>query len=303
MDEERYRQIKWVLWLVLALNWGVALAKVFYGMAIKSASMTADGYHSFADGASNIIGLVGVSLAARPADDDHPYGHKKYETFTAIGIAMLLVIVVLNILQSAWSRLLHPVVPEVQWESFVVMLLTLSINIGVMTYERRRGKQLGSDILITDSMHTTSDIYVSISVLATLVFVKLGLPWLDVVAALVIAVLIGRSAYEIIRQTSDVLCDTARLDVAEIARVVMRVDGVLMTHRIRTRGREDDLHVDLHVLVDPKMSVDESHALAHHIDEVLRAQFAGVSHVIAHVEPYRNESSGTEPTTDNSSVV
>src|SRR3974390_306565 len=87
--EERHRQIRWVLIYVLILNWGVAAAKLFYGWLTRSASITADGFHSFSDGSSNIIGLIGIWIASRPIDESHPYGHKKFETLTSIGISTL----------------------------------------------------------------------------------------------------------------------------------------------------------------------------------------------------------------------
>ncbi|MGE5553426.1 MAG: cation diffusion facilitator family transporter [Betaproteobacteria bacterium] len=287
-DEQRFRKIRRVLIVILVLNWSVALAKVIYGIITRSASMTADGYHSLSDGASNIVGLIGISLAARPADEDHPLGHKKYETFASIAIAGLLVLVSLNILERVVQRLLHPggPGPEVTLASFAVMLVTLAVNYAVMTWERRQGKVLQSDILVSDSCHTMSDLYVSLSVIATLLAVKLGLPWLDVVAALVIAGLIVRSAVEIVRHGSNVLCDAAVMDALDIEQVVVTVPGVRSCHRIVSRGRQDDLEITLHVQVDPDMHVEDAHDLVHEIELAVRRAYPGVSRVISHIEPF-----------------
>lgn len=287
-EEQRFRRIRRVLLLILVLNWGVALAKIVYGLLSRSASMTADGYHSLADGASNVVGLIGIGLASRPADEDHPYGHKKYETFAALAIAGLLALVSLQVLEQVAERLLHPGAPGpvVTPASFAVMLGTLGVNLAVTSWERRQGRALHSDLLLADSLHTMGDIFVSVLVIVTLVAVRLGFSWLDIPAALVIVALILRATVSIVRQGSDVLCDTAALDALAVEQVVTEVPGVLSCHRIVSRGRPDDLEIALHVEVDPKMRVETAHGLAHDIEAAVQKAIPGVARVISHVEPF-----------------
>jgi cation diffusion facilitator family transporter len=286
MDQDkRFIQIRRVLIYILFLNWLVSFAKIIYGAITKSASMSADGMHSFSDGASNIIGLVGIWAASHPVDKSHPYGHKKYETFSAIGIAILLVLLCFYILHNALSRFSHPVVPDVTRISFFIMLVTLCINAFVMWYEIKRSKELKSDILYSDAMHTRSDILVSISVIATLVSVKMGLPVIDTVVALVISALIGYSAFEILKDSSNILCDRAVLVSDEIRDIVMDIEGVRGCHMIRTRGRQDDIHVDLHVLVNPGMHVGTAHNISEIIEHAIKKNMSGVTDVVVHIEP------------------
>ncbi len=284
-ERERYIQIRNVLVGILFLNWGVALAKVFYGRSIGSASMVADGFHSLSDGASNIIGLVGISLSVRPADGDHPYGHKKYESFAAIAIAMLLFIVSIDILRGAFSRLSNPVIPEVTISSFVVMIVTIIINLIVVKSENAAGRRLESDILTSDALHTRSDIFVSLSVFATLIAVKFGVIWLDMMAAIIIAGLILRAGVEVLLRSSDVLCDRIMIDPATITERVLTIPGVQGCHQIRTRGRKDYIYIDLHVLVDDTMPVEKAHELANQVEDALKKDINGVSDVVVHVEP------------------
>jgi len=283
--ENNLKQIKFVLWFVLVLNLTVALAKIMVGYLIRSNSMMADGFHSLADGSSNVIGLVGITAAMQPVDADHPYGHKKYETFSALGIAGLLGVAVLGILHEAFQRLANPVVPEVNPASFLVMLVTLGVNIWVVRYEKKRGEELKSDILISDSYHTGSDIYVSLSVIVTLVAVKFGLYFLDTVASLVIAILIAKAGWEIIKHSSSVLCDQAVLDEDRIVELVMTVEGVKGCHKVRSRGRADDLKVDLHIQVDPAIQIEKAHGISHEVVKTVCREIAGVSDVVVHVEP------------------
>lgn len=285
MKEPRFIKIRNVLILILALNWFVSITKILYGFFTNCASMSADGFHSLSDGASNIIGLVGIWAASQPIDKDHPYGHKKFETFSALGIAMLLVLVIAYILHNAFTRFVHPVAPEVNIGSFIIMAITLGINIFVMRYEVARSKQLKSDILYSDAMHTKSDILVSISVIATLISIGIGFPVLDIIIALVIAGLIAHAVFEIIKKSSSVLCDSAVLVSDEIKRIVCAIDGVNECHMIRTRGREDDIHIDLHVVVNPNMHVSKAHNISEAIEKEIRQKIQGVTDVVVHIEP------------------
>jgi cation diffusion facilitator family transporter len=283
--EERYRKIRWILILVLFLNWGVAAAKLLYGWLTRSASMTADGFHSFSDGSSNIIGLIGIWIASRPIDETHPYGHKKYETLTSIGISILLFLVCFNVIREAILRFLHPVIPQARVSSFLVMGITLAINIAVMIYENRVGVTLKSDILISDALHTRADILTSSSVIVTLIGIRLGFPILDPIVSLLIAGFIGYAGVDILKESSRVLSDGVAIPIEEIGRVVISIRGVKECHQIRSRGRGDDIHIDLHVLVDPEMDVHRAHHLSYAIENKIKRDFRGVTDVVVHMEP------------------
>lgn len=282
---QHYSRIRRILILVLALNWLVAIAKIVYGTFTRCTSMTADGFHSLTDGASNIIGLVGISLACQPKDADHPYGHRKYETFFSLGIVLILVLVAIGLIHESLSRLRNPVIPEITIESFVIMVMTIAVNLWVMRYENKRGKMLGSDILISDAMHTKMDIFTSLSVIIALIVMKLGYPILDPIATLFITIFIGHGAYDIIKHSSSVLCDVAILDEKKIMDIVLAVKGVKACHKIRTRGRPDDIYVDLHVQVDPDMHIDDAHVISYAIEEEIKKQIPQVIDVIVHMEP------------------
>ena len=284
--QNNFARAKKVLIIVLALNWMVAGMKIVVGYLIHSVSMTADGFHSLLDGASNIIGLVGLTIASKKRDDDHPYGHKKYETFTSVGISLLLFITCFEVLELAVRRWLEPRPIEVSAFSFGVMIVTICINFTVMRYERKKGRELLSDVLVADSAHTKSDIYVSLSVIATLILAMLGYPRVDSIVAIGIAFAIGRAGYLIMKRSSDVLCDTMVLDKTRVEAVCADIDGIRRCHNIRARGREDDINIDLHVVVDPGMPVGDAHALSHELDRRLKQDIQGVTDVQIHIEPF-----------------
>jgi cation diffusion facilitator family transporter len=284
--KEHYSRIRRILILILILNWGVAFAKIIYGLISRCASMTADGFHSLSDGASNIIGIIGIHYACQPKDKDHPYGHKKYETFFSLGIAMLLFMLSFNLARESISHLYKPVVPQIDIKSFIIMLITMAINFWVMRYEREKGEDLRSDILISDSMHTKADIFTSLSVIIALIVIKLGYPILDPIATIIITLFIAYAGLNIVRHSSAVLCDTAViLDDKKIVNIVLGIKGVKACHKIRTRGRSDDIYLDLHVQVDADMHIDSAHKISYAIEAAIKKDIPGITDVVVHMEP------------------
>jgi cation diffusion facilitator family transporter len=288
-SRNRFQQIRRILIYILILNWGVAAAKLIYGWLISSASMKADGFHSFSDGASNLVGLLGIWVASRPIDQNHPYGHKKYETLTSVGISALLFFVSFNVIREGIARFLDPLIPEVNLNAFLVMIVTMAVNIFVMVYENKKGKELKSDVLVSDALHTRADILTSASVIITLVAIKLGYPMVDPIASLVIALFIGYAAVQILRESTRVLSDAAAIPIQEIERVVLAIKGVKECHRIRSRGRADDIHIDLHILVEREMDVHRAHHLSYAIENKIKRDFRGVTDVVVHMEPMETE--------------
>jgi len=282
---DKFKEIRRILILILVFNWLVAFSKIIYGLITKCASMTADGVHSFGDGASNVIGLVGIWAASKPKDEDHPYGHKKFETFATLGIALILFLAAYDILKNAFLRMFNPVTPDVTSLSFIIMLATLIVNIVIVRYEHRKGLQLSSDILICDALHTKSDIFASLAVIGTLISIKMGLTFLDTIVAGLIAILIAKSAIQILKASSNVLCDANALAKTRVMDVVNELPQVKSIHNIRTRGRRDDIHVDLHVNIDSKMHIDDAHKLSHNIESILKTRIPGITDVSVHLEP------------------
>ena len=282
---QRLDQIARVLGLILVLNLFVAIAKLAYGLRTGAIALTADGIHSLVDAMSNVVGLIGVAVARRPPDANHPYGHRKYETFGALAVAGLLFLSCWEIGRAAFDRLVHPRAPEVPAAGFAVLLLTLAINVVVATVERREGRRLHSELLLSDAEHTQSDVFASLLVLASFIAGRLGWTWADAVAAVIIIVLILRAGLEILRGTLSTLSDERRIPPADVEREALAEPGVLEAHNVRSRGPLDDIHLDLHVLVDPALPIAHAHAIGHRVEARLRGRWQGLTDVIVHVEP------------------
>ncbi|HUM81464.1 MAG TPA: cation diffusion facilitator family transporter [Methanothrix sp.] len=280
-----YDAVRRILMIIFLLNIFTALAKGIYGLHTDTLSMSADGLHSFFDSTANIIGLVGISLAARPPDRDHPYGHAKYESFAAMGIAILLFAGCLQLIVSAIGRLQSGGSPNVTGLSFAVMALTLIINVGVSSYEYILGRRLKSSILVADSLHTRSDVFASLGVILGLLAVRMGYPLADPLIALFICALIVHTGLEIVRESSTALLDRAAIDEQVIVDLARLVKGVCTCHAVRTRGMAEEIYVDLHIGVDASLSMDMAHNVGEDVERAIKSSIPAVRDVVVHLEP------------------
>jgi cation diffusion facilitator family transporter len=285
LTDDRYRAVVRVLYRVLVLNLAVALAKIVLGYMTGAVSVLSDGFHSLTDSASNVVALVGVSVARRPPDTDHPYGHRKYETMASLGILVFLVIVLVEVLTAAIDRVRTGAVPRVFPEGIGVMAVTLVVNLIVVRYELRQGRQLNSEVLLADAKHTRSDVLTSGTVIMALLAVWAGYPLLDPIAAIFVAGFIGHACWEIAQSASRVLADQIVMPEEEVREVVLSVPDVLGCHQIRTRGSADHVFVDLHIWLDGTMSLESAHARSHVVKDRLMGRFPQVVDVVIHIEP------------------
>jgi len=281
----RLDRITSVLWRILWLNVAVATAKLLYGWQSGAIAMTADGIHSLLDASSNVVGLVAVAVARRPPDANHPYGHRKYETFAALAVSVMLFAGCQEVIGVALGRLRQPAAPTIGAMGFVVIGLTLAINVLVVWVERREGRRLQSELLTSDAAHTASDVAASLLVLGSFLAARAGIAWADVAVALVIVVLVAVAGIRILIGTLSTLSDERRIPPEQVEAAALEEPGVLEAHNVRSRGPQDDIHLDLHILVDAQMAIAAAHALGHRVEQRLRGRWPGLTDVVVHVEP------------------
>lgn len=292
---QRHQAIQQVLWVVLLLNLSVTFLKISVGLASGALAVLADGFHSIVDSSSNLIGLLGVWVAARPADHNHPYGHHKYETVATLGIGGLLLVAAFEIGKSVVARLFGAEsAPTITPLTLGLMALTFAVNLGIVAYEGLMGKRLQSELLLADATHTRTDLFITLSVLVSLVATQAGWGWLDPIVAGGVVILLVRAAFDILRSTSNVLTDVAIADPANITQIVQQVPGVVAVHHVRSRGRADAVYVDLNICVHATMTTDQAHGVASEVERRIAQNVPGVVDTVVHIEPDWMETAATQ---------
>jgi cation diffusion facilitator family transporter len=283
--ESCYTEVRRVLVRILFLNLAVAFAKIIFGQLSGSISILSDGFHSLTDGASNVVALVGLRLAEKPPDANHPYGHRKFETLAAGGIALFLLIIVVEVAQATYVRFSAGGAPSVSTASFAIMLATLAINVAVVRAERGAARRLSSELLLADARHTQSDVLTSIAVIVALAGSAIGYPILDPLAALVIIGFIGYAGFSIARDSARILSDEIVISEDDVRQVVESVPQVLGCHHIRSRGSLDHVFLDLHVWLDGATPLTTAHAVSHTVKDLLMERYPQIADAIIHIEP------------------
>jgi cation diffusion facilitator family transporter len=273
-----------VLGVVLVGNLSVAAAKLLVGFRAGALSVMADGVDSGVDAVATVVLLAMVRVATRPPDEDHPYGHRRFETVGAFALSGLLFLMAYEVLRAAFRRLLfEPAPPEVTPLLVGVVVASVLVNLVISTYEHRRGEALDSPMLHADAAHTRGDVYAGLGILAGLALVHLGYGWADPLVAVGVAGFIAYTGYQVFRDAVPVLTDRAVYDPQEVRAAAEAVDGVEDAHDIRSRGRPGEAFIQLHLLVTPDR-VEDAHDVTRSVEERLMEEF-GAREVFCHVEP------------------
>jgi cation diffusion facilitator family transporter len=272
--------------IVLVLNAVVAIIKVAVGVRTGALTVLGAALESGLDMLNNVFGMMLVSVAARAPDEDHPYGHDKFETLGALGIVGFLSISCFELLRQGVVSLFRGVSPaRIGWLEFASIVATLVINVFVVMYERRRGRELASAFLMADAEHTRSDLLVTALALGSLVSTHLGWGWLDAWLAIAVALIIAWSGFQILRLSIPVLVDERAIDASKLRGVVLAVPEVRDVRSVRSRSTASgQLFAEVTIAVSGRSSVDESHQLADAVEAAIEREF-GASQVTVHIEP------------------
>jgi cation diffusion facilitator family transporter len=282
---DRAAAIRRVLLGLLVANLAVVAVKVVIGVKTGSLSVLGDAIHSSVDALNNIVFMVLMRLADSPPDADHPYGHGKFESVGALFILVFLSVTCFELLKSSLSGLLHSsVVPQIRGVHLEMLAITLLINLFVTWYERRRGVELASDLLVADAAHTRVDVFISAGVLAGAVLMRFGVRYIDAAIAIIIVVLVVRVGWEIIRDAIPSLVDQAAREPDAILRNAEEVPGVKAAYSIRSRAAAGVVFAELTIGVDGTMAVGAAHDIADAVEARLK-QNLQLDQVVVHIEP------------------
>jgi cation diffusion facilitator family transporter len=293
-DPERLRRTRRVTWIGFFVNLASSLFKLAAGIIGRSAAMVADAVHSLSDLLSDIVVLIGVRLSARPVDEDHDYGHGKFETLTGVLIGILILATGIGLLWSGTTALLRCIEGEWPappgWIALYAAGLSIVLKEILYRYTIRSGRILHSQPLIANAWHHRSDAFSSIGTMCGIGgAILLGDKWaiLDPVAGMVVSLFILHVGFRIARQGIRELLD-ASLPTAiedEIRTVILGVPGTESLHKLRTRTLGAYYAIDVHVQVARKSSLIAAHDVSSAVEEALRERFGRQTFISIHIEP------------------
>lgn len=287
----REKQIKKVLLITLGLNFFVALIKIVAGYQFHYLSLSSSGLESVFDGSSNIFSLIAITLAAKPRDEKHNYGHHKFETLGSLIISILLFISALQ-LSFEYKELIFD--KNLKTGSFglipvATIILSIGVSLFVSTYEKREGKRLNSPILLADSEHTFGDMLLSFGVLISILCSKFHWFLPDIIIGICIILYLIYLAIKIARKNLNDLLDASPEIEASVINKIMELPKVVNVHRFRARGNANWMQIDFHLLLEPELSLIEAHKISHQAEDLLKnllIEYCRDIDVIVHFEPY-----------------
>lgn len=282
----RVRAIQRSLAIILIANLVVVAVKIVVAVRTGALSVLGATVESALDAMNNVVAMALVGLAAIGPDEDHPYGHDKFETLGALVIVGFLSISCFELVRNAVTQLVHQQLPEAATPLELALLgSTAFANVFVVWYERRRGRELGSALLLADAAHTGGDIFVTVLAFVALLLTRAGYGFIDPWLALVVAGVIAFSGYQILRVTVPILVDQRAVDSAEIRRVVAAIPGILGVPNVRSRtSASGTLFAEMTITCDGGLSVARAHELADAAERAIRDAL-GAADVTVHVEP------------------
>ncbi|MDE2389646.1 MAG: cation transporter [Betaproteobacteria bacterium] len=290
---QRYREVRKVTVIGSVVDFVLGVAKIVTGWFANSQALIADGIHSLSDLLTGFIVLYTAKHSHKSADEIHPYGYGRIETLATVSLGVVLIIVAIGIGYEAIKRLNDPAVAlDFTAVALLIALLSVISKEWVYRYTMSAARRLRSDMLAASAWHSRSDAFSSIVVLIGIGGVMLGHPYWDAIAAVVVAAMIAKIGFDLVRSSTLELIDVA-LDPSKIGVIrqhIHAVAGVRSIHTLRTRKSAGSAFVDVHIQVDPRLSVSEGHQIGDSVRRRLLQQVEEVTDVTVHIDPENDES-------------
>ena len=267
----------------------LAAFKLVAGILAHSGAMISDAIHSASDVFSTFVVMIGIKIASKEPDEEHPYGHERMECVAAIILATILCITGLGIGKNALSNITgnsgEMAVPGML--ALIAAIVSIIVKEAMFWYTRHYAKMIDSGALMADAWHHRSDALSSIGAFIGIIFARMGYVMMDSIACLVICVFIVKAAYDIFKDAIDKMVDkSCSLEVeAEIRTIVMSVDGVKGIDSLSTRLFGNKMYVDIEIRADGEKTLNETHEIAEAVHDSIEAQFEKVKHIMVHVNP------------------
>ncbi|TQV89015.1 cation diffusion facilitator family transporter [Aliikangiella coralliicola] len=296
-SEDKDQKVQQIIFVEGSANLLVLIAKAFVGFSTGSLAIIGDAIHSLTDVTNNVVAWSVVKHASKPADKEHPYGHRKFETLAVLGLAVLLLVLAFELVIHAFRRE-TPEIFSSGWE-LAIMLFVLIINIVLASWQRMWAKRLDSDILHADASHTFSDVLTTVVVIGGWQLSAMGYVWLDKLCALAIAGFILYLAIQLFKKAAPVLVDEFAIDPELLTKSVAKVEGVYAVSRVRSRWIGNLASVDMIIHVASHLTTEESHKICDEVEIVVEQEF-NVTDISIHVEPVKTRPIGIDEANNHS---
>ena len=290
--EQRKQAMNRVTWWGVLVNILLAISKLVVGFIAQSHALIADGFHSLSDLLSDAMVLLATKHSHQEADEDHPYGHARYETLATIGVGVFLIAVATGISIDAIQRLTNPEIVSAP-ASLALWIAAFSIFSNEMLYQYtiNVARKIRSKLLEANAWHHRTDSISSIVVFIGIGGAIVGWPLLDDIAAIIVGLMIAKIGWDLSRQSLQELVDTAlEPEILEsIKQHIKQINGVEELHMLRSRRMGHNALVDVHILVDSRLSVSEGHQISEAVEYALINNFDEINDVTVHIDPEDDE--------------
>lgn len=289
--DQREQRIKKVLVITLMLNLLVGLTKISIGHFSGFISLLTSGIDSLFDSSSNVLALVAIRVAYRPADEGHHYGHQKYENLGALLLSAVLIYAALQVGFEAWKAIDEGFQAEASFLALGVAAFSAFVNFFVSRYEKHEGEKLSSALLIADAKHTAGDYIISLGVVISIACAYAGWHWVDLAVGALVSFYLVYTAVTIAKENLADLLDASPGFHQKLKTLVTRMPDVLDCHKFRVRGTKAQMYIDFHILVDPKLSLKKAHDISHQAEDLLKnylKQKVLNVDITVHAEPYES---------------
>lgn len=296
MNNSRQREIYRVTIVGSVVNLLLLIFKFVAGIVGHSAAMVADSVHSLSDFVTDIVVILFVRLSGRPADEDHDYGHGKFETLATLFVSLVLLGVAVMLFVNGVVDIVSALHGEVLETPGLVALIAAAASIVIKEilyrYTVRCGKKVNSQVVVANAWHHRSDALSSIGVLVGVAgAMLLGGSWsiLDPIAATIVSVLIAKVAYNLLMPSLEELLERSLPKEVEqrILDIILSVDGVSSPHHLRTRRIGNAYAIEVHIRMDGNLTLAQAHAVTTTVERLLKQEFGDSTHVGIHTEPVK----------------
>ncbi|MBT3529306.1 MAG: cation transporter [Gammaproteobacteria bacterium] len=282
------------MWLDIAIG----LAKILGGVFFNSFALITDGIHSLTDAVTDVFVLIVARISHEGPDDEHQYGHGRFETLGTIGMGVVFFITAGILLYDSYYRLRDSEsIPTPALAAILIAIISIASKEWIYRYTMSVAKRLNSSLLKANAWHSRSDAISSIAVLIGLIAAQQGYVWMDTVAAIVVALIIAKIGWELCADALSELVDTAVPDhrKAEFETCVLEIDGIQGITNLRSRISGGKIILEVRLQVNPRISVSEGHQLGELASRSLIGRFSDISEVIPHIDPVKHSESGEHP--------